>query len=82
MTWRLEVATVGDPGSRLNWNPVSIEGIPAEFNEAQRESAGRMATVMSELVGPTLIVRMRHRDPRRGAFYPNPLPARLLKRTK
>jgi hypothetical protein len=76
IVWRIQAAP-RNAGRLLQWAPCEVKGCPVEYIEADRVKATQAAATLSKLLGEQLIFRVIHVDsPRRGAFYPAPLPAR------
>lgn len=74
MAWFIECAPAKD--RLLRWQRLRINGFETEYPEAERQAADHAAKILSQLFGDRLMFRVVHKNPRRGAFYPAPRPAK------
>lgn len=80
--WFIEVATNVDD-IELEWRQAQVGSVVYSFAAQERCRADRIAIELSEMLGDTAMVRVRHRlRGKRGIFFPRPRPARRVKEFK
>lgn len=72
MVWMVQVA-LGNRTRCLRWRTLRINGYRTEYEESERKLADRSAVNLTRLFRDRgLVFRVIHRNPKRGAFYPQP----------